>query len=59
MTKTSKVVFSITSVIIGWLLGGFGYTTTIGHPFSTICFLSGIGLSLGGIIFLIGNLNKK
>jgi len=59
MSKKSKVIFSITSIIVGWLLGGFGYTTTIGHPLSTICFLAGIGLSLGGLIFLIVNLNRK
>jgi len=59
MTKNSKVMLSITSIIVGWLLCGFGYTTTIGHPFSTICFLTGIGLSIGGLIFLIVNLNRK
>jgi len=59
MTKNSKVILSITSIIIGWLLCGFGFTTTIGHPLSTICFLTGIGLSLGGLIFLIVTLNRK
>jgi hypothetical protein len=59
MTKNSKVIVSSTSIIVGWLLCGFGYTTTIGHPFSTICFLTGIGLSIGGLIFLIVNLNRK
>jgi hypothetical protein len=37
-------------VVIGWLMIGFGYTTTIGHPTSTILFLLGIGLSIAGII---------
>jgi len=59
MTKNSKVILSITSIIIGWLLCGFGFTTTIGRPLSTICFLTGIGLSLGGLLFLIVTLNRK
>ncbi|HLO52858.1 MAG TPA: hypothetical protein VK169_01145 [Saprospiraceae bacterium] len=59
MNKTSKIVISITSIIFGWLLGGFGFTTTFGHPLSTICFLSGIGLFLGGLIFLIAILIRK
>jgi len=59
MTKNSKVILSISSVIVGWLLCGFGFTTTIGHPLSTICFLTGIGLSLGGLVFLIVNLKRK
>lgn len=59
MTKTSKIVISITSIIFGWLLSGFGFTTTSGHPLSTICFLFGIGLFLGGLIFLIANLIRK
>jgi hypothetical protein len=56
MSKTSKVVLLI---IIGWLLCGFGFTTTMGHPLSTICFLSGLGFFLGGLIFLGINWIRK
>jgi len=59
MTKNSKVILSITSIIVGWLMCGFGFTTTIGHPLSTICLLTGIGLSISGIIFLNKILNRK
>jgi hypothetical protein len=50
MTRPIKIGISLLIVVVGWLMIGFGYTTTVGHPISTILFLSGIGLFIGGII---------
>jgi hypothetical protein len=50
MAKSIRIGISLLAVVIGWLMIGFGYTTTIGHPTSTILFLLGIGLSIAGII---------
>jgi hypothetical protein len=58
MTKTSKIILSITSIILGWFLCGFGFTTSIEHPLNTVCFLSGVGLFLVGSVFLIKGLTK-
>ena len=45
--------------ISGWLLGGFGYTTPLGHPISTISFLLGLAFMIGGIAFLIITFSSK
>lgn len=39
-------------IISGWLLGGFGFTTTLGNPISTISFILGILMFIIGVIFL-------
>ncbi|WP_337968077.1 hypothetical protein [uncultured Flavobacterium sp.] len=39
-------------VIIGWLLAGFGFTTPLGHPISTISFFLGLSLFFLGFILL-------
>ena len=59
MKKTVKVILSIVLIILGWLLVGWGFTTTIGHPVNTICFLAGLGLFFVGLIYLIVSINKK
>jgi hypothetical protein len=53
MKKTQKIILSIVLIILGWLLTGWGFTTTIGHPISTICLLAGLGLFFVGLIYLI------
>lgn len=59
MKKTHKILISVFMIISGWLLGGFAWTTKIGHPINTICLLSGFGLIGGGIAYLIISLEKK
>lgn len=50
MTKPIGIGLSLLIVIMGWLMIGFGYTTTLGHPVNTILFLLGIGVFMGGIV---------
>jgi hypothetical protein len=50
MTRPIRIGLSLLTVIMGWLMIGIGYTTTVGHPISTILFLVGIGLFIGGIV---------
>ncbi len=50
--KTKLTLFLIT-IIFGWILSGFGFTTKLGHPTSTICFLSGLLMILFGVIYFI------
>jgi hypothetical protein len=53
MKRTVKVILSILLMILGWFLACWGFTTTIGHPTSTICFLAGLGLFFVGLIYPI------
>jgi Na+/melibiose symporter-like transporter len=50
MTRAKKIGLSILVMVIGWLLIGWGYTTPIGHPTSTIMGLVGLGLFIGGLV---------
>nr|WP_315257549.1 hypothetical protein [uncultured Flavobacterium sp.] len=59
MKKHSKLLLCLLIMIIGWLMGGFGYTTKLGHPISTICFLSGPALSFIGLILFIITIKEK
>lgn len=59
MTKKNKIIFSIVAIVLGWSLNAFAWTTTIGHPISTICLLLGVGLFFSGIVFLILAMTKK
>jgi hypothetical protein len=62
MKKTFKILFSFLTIILGWLLLGFGYATKLGYPINGICFYSGFLLMPSGFIILIINLkniNKK
>ena len=52
MTKKVKIFLSISTIILGFLLNAFAWTTELGHPTSTICLLLGLGLFFTGIIFL-------
>lgn len=51
--RAIKVLYSIIIVIIGIALVGFGFTTKLGHPISTISFIFGLVLAFIGFIFFI------
>lgn len=53
MTKTRKSLFSVWLIIAGILLNGFAWSTTIGHPISTMSLGLGLMFLLGGLIWLI------
>jgi len=59
MKNNIKLLLSLLTIIIGWLMGGFGFTTKLGHPISTICFFLGLALILTGIIFFIKIVKEK
>jgi hypothetical protein len=59
MTKKTKILISIGMIILGWLLNAIAWTTTNGPTISSICLLLGLGLFIGGLIFLIINLTRK
>jgi len=56
--RKTKIVTSVGAIILGWLINAFAWTTTIGHPVSTICLLLGLALFFAGLIFLILTLTK-
>jgi hypothetical protein len=53
MTKNEQLFISIGAMIGGWLLGGFAFTTPLGHPVSSISLIAGLIFSIGGFISLI------
>jgi predicted phage tail protein len=59
MTKSVQMILSVLIIIVGWLLAGIGFTTTIGHPKNTMLFLAGIGLFIGGIEGVAISANRK
>lgn len=59
MKTNSKLVLALLTVIFGWLMAGFGFTTKLGHPVSTICFYLGLALIPIGIILFIKFTNEK
>jgi hypothetical protein len=46
----NKRILGFISIIVGFGLDIFAWSTIIGNPISTICLLLGIGLIIGGII---------
>lgn len=58
MSKTYKIVLTVLSMLISWFLCGFGFTTKLGHPISSICFLTGIGLFFLGLVQFVRCLKK-
>lgn len=52
-SRAIKVLSAISAVLIGMLMSGFGITTEMGHPTSTICLLFGLGLAFGGFIYFV------
>jgi hypothetical protein len=53
MTRPIRLVLSLLLVVIGYLMLGFSYDTTAGHPINTIFLLLGIGLCTGGIAAVV------
>ncbi len=51
MSKNNTILPTIGLIIFGWILAGFGFTTKLGHPISTICFILGIISMIFSIIF--------
>ena len=47
------------AILSGWFGVGYGFTTKLGHPISTILFLGGIILSIAGIVLFIIGANTK
>ena len=60
MKKNKNLLLAILMMIAGFLFNGLAWSTILGgHPYNTICFLLGLGLSLFGLIFLLLSLGKK
>lgn len=59
MTKIKRILLSIGITIFGWILGGLGWTTNLGHPINTIFFLLGLGFMCTGLAFIVLTINKK
>ncbi len=59
MKRGTKILLSILTIILGWILNAFAWTTKLGHPVSTICLVLGIGFFIAGIVFLIISINNK
>ena len=53
MNKTLKIIMSIITIIVGWLLAGIGYTIKVGHPTNTIILLFGLACFFIGFLWLI------
>jgi hypothetical protein len=52
-SRAIKILSAISTVLIGMLMCGFGFTTEIGHPISSICLLFGLSLAFVGFIYFI------
>jgi len=60
LTKRNKIIIGVSSIIVGWFLDGLAYSTPLGYPWiNTIALLLGVGLFIGGIVFLIVAPSKK
>ncbi len=60
MKKNKNLLLAILMMATGFILNSLGWSTKIGgHPYNTICFVLGLGLSLFGLIFLLLSLEKK
>ena len=53
MTKRNKIYLSVGTIIFGWLLNAFAWTTKLGHPTSTFSLLVGLGLFISGLILFL------
>lgn len=54
----NEIKVPIFMMLSGWLLGGFGFTTTLGHPISTISFCLGLSLAFFGFILFVLRVKK-
>jgi hypothetical protein len=59
MTKGIRILISISMIILGWTLNAIAWTTMDGPTISSMCLLLGLGLFIGGTVYLIKNLNGK
>jgi len=59
MTKSNRVILSIICIVSGWFINAFAWTTKSGPSVSTISLLVGVGLFVGGIIYLIVALTQR
>jgi hypothetical protein len=59
MTRGNKVILSIICIIAGWFINAFAWTTKLGPSVNTMSLLVGVGLFIGGIVFLIVSLSSK
>lgn len=50
---------SIACMISGWFLNACAWTTKLGPSVSTLSLLCGVGLFIGGVIFLVVTLSSK
>lgn len=59
MSKALKLLLLVIASISGFFLMAWAYGTPLGHPISTVAFLLGFGLIIGGpVCFLIFLLRK-
>jgi hypothetical protein len=54
----NKKNIGLISILIGFVLNGFSWSTLIGHPINTIFLLTGLGLIIIGIILISLKQNK-
>jgi uncharacterized membrane protein HdeD (DUF308 family) len=59
LTRSSRILLSIVSIIAGWLINAAGWITDLDPLVSALSLLIGIGLLIGGIVFLIISLTQK
>jgi hypothetical protein len=50
--RKNNLLLAVFMIFFGWFLAGFGFTTTLGHPISTIFFCVGLGLFFLGFLLL-------
>ena len=53
MSKQMKIIYSIISIILGWLFLGIGYAEPLPFQLNTILFLLGFIMCPGGVVFLL------
>lgn len=56
--KNDKLL-ALGAIVTGVLSTGVGFTTSLGHPISTVCFIGGMVLFFVGIILLIKETNTN
>jgi hypothetical protein len=59
LSRKNKIILSIGTIILGWFLDAYAFSTKIGNPINTIFLLIGLILFFIGIILLIKTLISK
>ncbi|AKD03627.1 hypothetical protein PKOR_11445 [Pontibacter korlensis] len=57
--QAAKIILSLLVVALGWFFLGYGYSTLLGHPISTVLFIGGLALSLAGVVGVILSARSK